>query len=161
MRSAIESFCSGFLALHSREAAAVAALDRIEEAVERCHRNFNQEDELFIHEETIRFSGNPLFAEQFEHMRTKIEIFWWDVIEKENRREEVYWEHKEILDRMREGDFFGACQASSRHSEITLQRILEGALAAGRHPDAANGAGSIPVEKSTGLNPEIPGKERM
>lgn len=130
VRASIEGFCSGFLALHYQDQDGKAALDRIEEAIERCRQSFNREDELFIHEETIRFSGNPLFAEQFENMRTKIEIFWSDAIGAENRWDEVYQEHMAVVQAMRRGDCVGAYRASARHSEITLCRILE------RMPDA-------------------------
>ena len=126
MRSAIESFCASYMAEHFREPEAKAAIERIRAALERCHENFNQADEMLIHEEIIRFSKNPLFIQQWDNLRTKIEIFWWDVIKTDNRREEVYREHKYIIDSITVGDPVEARRASMTHSRITLEKIHEG-----------------------------------
>ncbi len=124
MRSAIESYCSAYMAEHYREARAQASIEKICFALERCHENFNQADEMFIHEEIIDFTKNPLFREQFDRFRTMIDIFWWDIIkDAENRREEVYLEHKAIIESIASGDANAAQQASMNHSHITLEKI--------------------------------------
>lgn len=125
MRGAIESYCASYMAEHFREPEAKAAIERIRAALERCHENFNQADEMLIHEEIIRFSKNPLFIDQFDKLLTMIELFWWDVIKTENRREEVYREHKYIIDSIAVGDPFEARRASMTHSRITLEKIYE------------------------------------
>ena len=125
LRAAIEGFCAANLARHCAEPEAQRSLARIAEALERCRVDFSQKDELFIHEEIIRFSGNPLFQEQFDNMRTRVNIFWWNVIEAEHRRDQVYEEHKAILDAMTAGDEAGALDASYRHSRITLDVLFE------------------------------------
>ena len=81
---------------------------------------------MFIHEEIIRFSHNPLFIQQFDNLRTKIEVFWWDVIQTNNRREDVYREHKYIIDSIAVGDPYEARRASMTHSRVTLEKIHEG-----------------------------------
>ena len=125
LRAAIEGFCAANLARRRAEPEAQRALARIAEALERCRVDFSQKEELFIHEEIIRFSGNPLFQEQFDNMRTRVNIFWWNVIEAEHRRDQVYEEHKAILDAMTAGDEAGALDASYRHSRITLEVLFE------------------------------------
>ena len=68
----------------------------------------------------------PVFLqEQFDNMRTRVNIFWWNVIEAEHRRDQVYEEHKAILDAMAAGDEAGALDASFRHSRITLEVLFE------------------------------------
>lgn len=126
MRSAIESYCAAYMAEHFREPEAKASIERIRASMERCHENFNQTDEMFIHEEIIRFSHNPLFIQQFDNLRTKIEVFWWDVIQTNNRREDVYREHKYIIDSIAVGDPYEARRASMTHSRVTLEKIHEG-----------------------------------
>ena len=125
MRAAIEGYCAAFLASRHQEPEAQRSLERIRETLERCREDFNQKDELFIHEEIIRFCGNPLVQEQFDNMRTRIGIFWWKAIAAEHRREQVYEEHKAILDSMTAGDEAGALNASYRHSKITLDVLYE------------------------------------
>ena len=124
--SAIESYCAAYMAEHFREPEAKASIERIRASLERCHENFNQTDEMFIHEEIIRFSHNPLFIQQFDNLRTKIEVFWWDVIQTNNRREDVYREHKYIIDSIAVGDPYEARRASMTHSRVTLEKIHEG-----------------------------------
>ncbi len=126
MRGAIESYCAAYMAEHFREPEAQAAIERIRAAIERCHENFNQADELLIHEEIICFPNNPLFIQQFDNLRTKIEIFWWDVIQTHNRCEDVYREHKYIIDSIAAGDPSEAHRASMDHSRVTLEKIYEG-----------------------------------
>jgi len=125
MRGAIEGFCAAYLARRCREPEGRASLERIKASLERCRLAFSQGDEMLIHEETIRFSGNPMFREQFDRMRTKIDIFWWNVINAENRRESVYREHKAIFDSMAAGDEARTYDASIRHSMATLQLLYE------------------------------------
>ena len=125
MRAAIEGYCAGYLARHHKEPEAQRSLEKIRASLERCWVDFSKEDELFIHEETIRFCGNPLFQEQFDNMRTRIDIFWWNVIAAERRRSQVYEEHKAILDCMVAGDEAGAWNASRRHSKITLELLYK------------------------------------
>jgi len=125
MRGAIEGFCAAHLARSHDQPKAIATLDAIEAAMERCRDDFNMNDELAIHTETIAFADNPLFTEEFQRMRTQIEVFWWDVIALANRSLEAHREHEEILRCMRAGDAAGAYNASIRHSQITLQRIRE------------------------------------
>ena len=71
-------------------------------------------------------SHNPLFIQQFDNLRTKIQIFWWDVIQTNNRCEDVYREHKYIIDSIAAGDTYEACYASMTHSRVTLEKIHEG-----------------------------------
>lgn len=125
MRSAIESYCAAYMAEHFREPEARASIERIRASLERCHENFNQADEMLIHEEIIRFSGNPLFIDQYDKLLAMIRLFWWEVIQTENRREEVYREHKYIIDSIAVGDPFEARRASMTHSRITLEKIYE------------------------------------
>ena len=125
LRAAIEGFCAANMARRHAEPEAQRSLARIGESLERCREDFSQEDELFIHEEIIRFCGNPLFQEQFDNMRTRVNIFWWNVIQAEHRRDQVYEEHKAILEAMRAGDEAGALDASYRHSRITLDVLFE------------------------------------
>jgi|P1105metagenome_2_1110788.scaffolds.fasta_scaffold20444_1 DNA-binding GntR family transcriptional regulator len=125
LRAAIEGFCAANLARHHQEPEARLSLRRIGESLERCRSDFSKKDEMFIHEEIIRFCGNPMFREQFDNMRTRIDIFWWNVIEAEHRRDQVYEEHKAILDAMLAGDEAGAVDASYRHSRITLDVLNE------------------------------------
>ena len=131
MRAAIEGYCAAYLANHHQEPEAIRILDEIEASMTRCRENFNLDDELNIHVQTIAFAGNPMFEEEFRRMRVRIELFWHDVIALTNRAEEAHMEHVRILEAMRRGDAFGAYQASLNHSQVTLQRICEkGELAA-------------------------------
>ena len=60
LRAAIEGFCAANIARRHNEPEAQRSLTLIAEALERCRVDFSQKDELFIHEEIIRFCGNPL-----------------------------------------------------------------------------------------------------
>ena len=125
MRAAIDGYCSAYMAEHHEEDAAVRSLREIRTAIERCHENFNHDDELFVHEEIVRFTGNPLFEMQFQQIRTRINIFWWDVIRAENRREEVYREHSAIIDDIERGDVNAAFLSAMEHNRITYRRLCE------------------------------------
>ena len=124
-RAAIEGYCASYMACRAGEEETRYSLDLIRARIQRCHEYFNHDDEMFIHEEIIRFCGNPLFEMQFRQLLTRINIFWWDVIQRENRREEVYREHSAIIQRISEGDGPGAYQASLDHNRITFLRLSE------------------------------------
>lgn len=125
-RTAIEGFCSMYLAMHAEEEEARQTLDRAEALIEACNRDFNRPLEMQFHIEIIKFTGNPEFLSQFDHMRSKMDIFWNEVVTCENRKEEIYAEHMRILNCMRVGDGIGAYRASADHMDITLQKIREG-----------------------------------
>ena len=61
-------------------------------------------------------------------MRTKIDLFWNDVSVKENRPEEIYAEHKAVLDAMKAGDSAAARKASERHLMIIFEKLQQGDL---------------------------------
>jgi DNA-binding GntR family transcriptional regulator len=124
-RIAIEGYCAAYLALHVSQPDATQTLDRIEEMIERCHNNFNSSDEMGFHIEVIKYTNNPVFMQTFTHMRAKIDVFWVEIISRENRMEEVYHEHKRILTCMREGDACGAYQASVDHLNRTYEHIRQ------------------------------------
>ena len=125
MRAAIDGYCSAYMAKHHSEENAIRSIRNIRSVIERCHENFNHDDELFVHEEIIRFCGNPLFEMQFQQIRTRINIFWWDVIRHENRREEVYREHIAIVDEIERGDIHAAFLSAVEHNNITYRRLCE------------------------------------
>lgn len=128
MRAAIEGYCSAYLAEHAHEPDGIEALKRIETVMERCHENFNYADELQFHLEIIQFTKNPEFVNQFNRMRTKIDLFWNDVSAKENRPQEIYTEHKAILDAMKAGDAAAARRASEQHLMIIFAKLQQGDL---------------------------------
>lgn len=128
MRAAIEGYCSAYLAEHAQEKSGLEALERIETVLERCHKNFNYADELQFHLEIIQYTHNPEFLDQFNRMRTKIDVFWNEIVGKENRHEEIYAEHKAILDCMKAGAAEKAREASEKHLMIVLEKIQQGDL---------------------------------
>ena len=127
MRSAIEGYCCSRLAQHHGESEARQVLARIGEALDRCEASFNREDEMFIHLAAIRYVGNPLLIAQFENVSAMVAVFWWDVIQRPSRRNEVNAEHRKIYECMCAGDVAGAYAASLEHCAITLEKIREGA----------------------------------
>lgn len=128
MRAAIEGYCSACLAKHAHEASGIEALERVETVLERCHKDFNYADELQFHLEIIQYTNNSEFIKQFSRMRTKIDVFWNEIAEIEGRREEIYFEHKNILDCMKAGKVEGAREASEQHLMIILEKIQQGDL---------------------------------
>ncbi len=134
MRACIEGYCSENLANNINTPKGRKTLDVIDRSLEysRYQMNHNmsidQDNEMIIHEEVIRFTGNPMLIKQFNQMRAKIDVFWRDVISVPCRVAEVYNEHLRIADCMRAGDSIGAYQASHDHSTITLDKILEMAI---------------------------------
>jgi len=128
MRAAIEGYCSAYLANHAHEEGGIETLKRVETVLERCHENFNYTDELQFHLEIIQYTKNPEFINQFSRMRAKIDVFWYEITSGEARYEEIYTEHKAILDAMKAGDAEAAREASERHLMIILERIQLGDL---------------------------------
>ena len=128
MRAAIEGYCSAHLARNARKEDALRALERIHTVLERCHENFNYEDELQFHMEIIQYTDNPEFISQFKRMRNKIDILWNEVANQANRHGEVYEEHKAIYELMCAGDAAGAREASERHMRITFEKVQRGNL---------------------------------
>ena len=126
LRSAIEGYCCAQLALHHEEPEARQVLEQIGKALDRCNENFNKEDELFIHVAAIRYVGNPLLIAQFENVSAMVAVFWWDVIQRPSRWDEVNAEHRKIYECMCAGDAQGAYEASLEHCVITLEKFREG-----------------------------------
>ncbi len=124
-RIVVESFCANYLAQRFTEKEAVKTLDRIEALLHKTHADFNRPDELQFHIETIQFVGNPEFLNLFNHMRARIDVFWNEIAARDTRQEEVFQEHKKILDAMRAGDTEGASQASTDHLKITYNEIIK------------------------------------
>lgn len=128
MRAAIEGYCSALLAEHILEPEVQEALERIETVHERCRKDFNYADEMQFHFEIIQYSGNREFLACYNRMRTKIDVFWNDITEEVNRPTEIYYEHKAILDAIKEGDPLRARKASERHLAIILEKVQQGDL---------------------------------
>ena len=127
MRSAIEGYCCARLARHHEEPEARQVLEQIGKALDRCEESFNREDEMFIHLSAIRYAANPLLIAQFDNVSAMVDVFWWNVIQRPSRRDEVNAEHRKIYDCMCAGDAQGAYEASLEHCAITLEKIREGA----------------------------------
>ena len=128
MRAAIEGYCAAYLAEHATEESGIETLKRVEVLLEKCRKNFNYTDEMQFHLEIIQFTKNVEFIKQYSRMRTKIDVFWNEVSNKEDRPEEIYAEHKAILDAMKAGDAEGARKASERHLMIILEKLQQGDL---------------------------------
>ncbi|MDD3139872.1 MAG: GntR family transcriptional regulator [Lachnospiraceae bacterium] len=128
MRIAIEGYCGMYLAKRVNEKKGKATLDRVENLLEECHRQFNRMQEMQFHTEIIEFTGNQEFLAQYNRMKAKIEVFWTEVVGCRNRTEEAYIEHKKIFDCIKAGDAFGAFLTSEEHLEITFQRIRDSDL---------------------------------
>jgi len=128
MRAAIEGYCSAYLANHSTEKSGIETLKRIETLLEKCRENFNYSDEMQFHLEIIQYTKNMEFIKQYSRMRTKIDVFWNEVSAKENRPDEIYAEHKAILDAMKAGDAETARKACERHLMIILEKLQQGDL---------------------------------
>jgi len=123
MRSAIEGFCSEYLAEHSHEEGGIAALDRISVILDRCEEICTYDDEIKFHIEIIAFSENKEFMRQFKRMRLMIDIFYSDLISMEGRSDQVYEEHKRIYDFMKAGDALNARRSSDQHLQICLEKV--------------------------------------
>lgn len=128
MRIAIEGFCSSYLAVHRDEERARQAITHVEVLLESCHRNFNREIEMEFHTEIIRFTGNQEFLAQYDRMRTRMDVYWSELVRAESRKEEIYHEHKKILDAIQAGDAFGAVQASTDHIMTIFYKLRESQL---------------------------------
>jgi len=127
MRAAIEGYCTAYLARHATEKSGVETLKRVEVLLEKCRENFNYADEMQFHLEIIQYTKNVEFIKLYSRMRTKIDVFWNEVVN-EDRPDEIYEEHKAILDAMKAGDADGARKASERHLMIILERLQQGDL---------------------------------
>ena len=128
MRVAIEGYCSAYLAEHATEKSGAETLKRVEVLLEKCHENFNYADEMQFHPEIIQYTKNVEFIKLYNRMRTKIDVFWNEVSNKEDRPEEIYAEHKAILNAMKAGDAEEARKASERHLMIILEKLQQGDL---------------------------------
>lgn len=128
MRAAIEGYCAAYLARHAKEKSGIAVLDQIELLLERCHQNFSYSDEVQFHYEIIQYTQNQEFIGQYSRMRAKMDIFWNEIVGKENRHAEIYKEHKAILESMRAGNPDGARAASEKHLMIVFEKIQQGDL---------------------------------
>lgn len=128
MRVAIEGYCSAYLAEHAAEESGIKTLERVEMLLERCHQNFNYADEMQFHLEIIQYTKNMEFIKQYNRMRTKIDVFWNEVSSKAERPEEIYAEHKAILNAMKAGDAEAARKASERHLMIILEKLQQSDL---------------------------------
>jgi len=127
MRAAIEGYCTAYLARHATEKSGIETLKRVEVLLEKCRENFNYADEMQFHLEIIQYTKNVEFIKLYSRMRTKIDVFWNEVVN-EDRPDEIYEEHKAILDAMKAGDADGARKASERHLMIILERLQQGDL---------------------------------
>ena len=127
MRAAIEGYCTAYLARHATEKSGIETLKRVEVLLEKCRENFNYTDEMQFHLEIIQYTKNVEFIKLYSRMRTKIDVFWNEVVN-EDRPDEIYEEHKAILDAMKAGDADGARKASERHLMIILERLQQGDL---------------------------------
>jgi len=127
MRAAIEGYCTAYLARHATEKSGVETLKRVEVLLEKCRENFNYADEMQFHLEIIQYTKNVEFIKLYSRMRTKIDVFWNEVVN-EDRPDEIYEEHKAILDAMKAGDADGARKASEHHLMIILERLQQGDL---------------------------------
>ena len=127
MRAAIEGYCTAYLARHATEKSGIETLKRVEVLLEKCRENFNYADEMQFHLEIIQYTKNVEFIKLYSRMRTKIDVFWNEVVN-EDRPDEIYEEHKAILDAMKAGDADGARKASEHHLMIILERLQQGDL---------------------------------
>jgi len=127
MRAAIEGYCTAYLARHATEKSGIETLKRVEVLLEKCRENFNYTDEMQFHLEIIQYTKNVEFIKLYSRMRTKIDVFWNEVVN-EDRPDEIYEEHKAILDAMKAGDADGARKASEHHLMIILERLQQGDL---------------------------------
>lgn len=127
MRAAIEGYCTAYLARHATEKSGIETLKRVEVLLEKCRENFNYTDEMQFHLEIIQYTKNVEFIKLYSRMRSKIDVFWNEVVN-EDRPDEIYEEHKAILDAMKAGDADGARKASERHLMIILERLQQGDL---------------------------------
>ena len=127
MRAAIEGYCTAYLARHATEKSGIETLKRVEVLLEKCRENFNYADEMQFHLEIIQYTKNVEFIKLYSRMRTKIDVFWNEVVN-EDRPDEIYEEHKAILDAMKAGDAEGARRASERHLMIILEKLQQGDL---------------------------------
>lgn len=128
MRAAIEGYCAAYLAEHAAEESGIETLKRVEELLEKCRENFNYVDEMQFHLEIIQFTKSVEFINQYNRMRAKIDIFWKEVSAKEGRPDEIYTEHKAILDAMKAGNAEEARKASERHLMIIHEKLQQGDL---------------------------------
>lgn len=128
MRCAIEGYCSAYLAKNAYKKGGIEALERVETILERCREDFNYADELQFHLEIIQYTNNIEFINQFSRMRTKIDVFWNEIVGRENRHAEIYVEHKAILDAMKAGNAKLAQEASDQHLMLVLEKIQQGDL---------------------------------
>lgn len=128
MRAAIEGYCAAYLARHAHEESGIAALAQIETLLERCHESFNYADEMQFHFDIIQYTQNQEFMGQYERMRAKMDVFWNEIVGGEDRHEEVYREHKVILESMRAGNPDGARAASEEHLMIVFEKIQKSDL---------------------------------
>ena len=128
MRAAIEGYCSAYLAEHATEKSGIETLKRVEELLEKCRKNFNYTDEMQFHLEIIQYTKNVEFINQYNRMRAKIDVFWNEVSAKEERPNEIYAEHKAILEAMKVGDAEAARKASERHLMIIHEKLQQGDL---------------------------------
>ena len=128
MRAAIEGYCSAYLADHANEESGIETLKRVEVLLEKCRKNFNYEDEMQFHLEIIQYTKNVEFIKQYSRMRTKIDVFWNEVSNKAERPDEIYAEHRAILNAMKAGDAVEARKASENHLRIILEKLQQGDL---------------------------------
>lgn len=127
-RAAIEGYCAAHLARNIDSPEALSTVQEINLLLKKVSKNFNREDEIDFHLEIIKFSKNPEFVNIFKNMRAKIDIYWTEVVNIENRPEEAQREHEVIMESILAGDDYGAFRASEDHLFTTYNMIKDSDL---------------------------------
>lgn len=111
MRSAIECYCTRYLAKHHKEEKAQECFLRLDELLEQMKSTMEHShsiDEFWVHDrmfhlEIINSLENSMFSEMFERYMHKITCQAKQSLHSARRMENTYAEHRNILCAMREG----------------------------------------------------------
>lgn len=84
---------------------------------------FLQADRLF-HHNVVELSGNGRMHAILDNLRDIIHVMSFEAVNRAERMDEVVGEHEEIMRSLRERDRTAACEALSRHLDLSKQAVL-------------------------------------